>query len=248
MSMNHGSTSLSIYIPNMPQPDGSMEGLNSRTFGAGLKRKRIEFVPPEPPSWSSRLEKPPNHSLGDLYLSITLKENDTPLENPTGSVGTPDDSDKLEAETGNRLKEGDICEICKLHIQSNRKEKATASSSHELSLAHQVCAEHSYPPSHLDRGRQGLKYLSFYGWDPDSRLGLGASGRGIRVPIKAKMKHDTAGLGVELPEGKLKMEKTVEKLGAKEVRKLEMKNKKQREKLQQKFYGNDDIEKYLGAG
>lgn len=93
-----------------------------------------------------------------------------------------------------------------------------------------------------------MKYLTSYGWDPDSRLGLGAKGEGILAPVKAKVKSDTVGLGVVFPKGvdKRKMEKKVEKLDAKRVRKMEEEGKKRRERLQELFYRNDDLERYLG--
>ena len=236
----------------MSEPAGSATEFDQRNFSADLIRRRIEFIPSKGTPEISGPVKPANNSLSDLYLSITLKGEGTRLEKPLKGAETPDGLDDYEQQnekhTEKGLKDGMLCEICKLPIQTHGIETATTSTSHELSLAHQVCAEHSYPPSHLDRGRQGLKYLSSYGWDPDSRLGLGASGSGIRIPIKAKEKHDTVGLGVKLPEGNQKVEKTIEKLDAKAVRKLEAKNKKHREKLQQKFYGNDDLEKYLGSG
>lgn len=44
-----------------------------------------------------------------------------------------------------------------------------------------------------------MRYLSSYGWDPDSRLGLGATGReGIREPVRTRPKNDTVGLGMNL--------------------------------------------------
>lgn len=120
---------------------------------------------------------------------------------------------------------------------------------HETSLVHQVCLAHSHPPSHLDRNRAGVKYLSSYGWDPDSRLGLGAKGEGVRVPIKAKVKNDTVGLGVEraISKGQV-VAKKVERLDAKGLRRKELEGKKREKRLQQMFYGADDVEKYLGTG
>ena len=68
------------------------------------------------------------------------------------------------------------------------------------------------------------------------------------MPIKAKMKNDTVGLGVELRETKKGPEKKVELLDAKKVRKKDLEDQKKRVKLQQMFYGNDDVERYLGGG
>lgn len=109
-----------------------------------------------------------------------------------------------------------------------------------------VCLKHSHPPPDFDRTRPGLKYLSSYGWDPDSRLGLGASGEGIRAPIKVKIKNDTLGLGIELQDGVKAQIKKKESLNAKQARRKDSENKKKGEKLQELFYGNDDLQKYLG--
>ena len=91
--------------------------------------------------------------------------------------------------------------------------------------------------------------MSSYGWDLDGRLGLGAKGEGVRVPIKAKVKNDTVGLGVEraISRGQT-VAKKVERLDAKGVRRRELEGKKREKRLQQMFYGADDVEKYLGTG
>ena len=73
-------------------------------------------------------------------------------------------------------------------------------------------------------------------------------GEGIIVPIKTKVKSDNLGVGIELPKMKDRAgrERKVVKLGAKEVREMEARGARKRERLQQAFYGNDDLEKYLG--
>ncbi|KAJ5558262.1 hypothetical protein N7535_008476 [Penicillium sp. DV-2018c] len=102
------------------------------------------------------------------------------------------------------------------------------------------------PPSHLDRTRAGLRYLSTYGWDPDSRLGLGAAGReGIREPIKPRVKHDTAGLGTGLDEDgdrvrsdRIPVPAKVQKkkqLNAKQVRKSVIEERRRAERLRRVF-------------
>ncbi|KAK8106177.1 hypothetical protein PG999_009536 [Apiospora kogelbergensis] len=67
------------------------------------------------------------------------------------------------------------------------------------------------------------------------------------VPDQGKAKEDTLGIGVEVPKDleKWKKEKP-QKLDAAKVRKKVAEDKKRREKLQRQFYGNPDIEKYLG--
>jgi hypothetical protein len=126
---------------------------------------------------------------------------------------------------------------------------APKSRPHEASLAHQVCLAHSHPPSHLDRTRKGLAYLSTYGWDPDSRLGLGSEGQGIQFPIKTKAKDDKLGIGVVLPKpGEMKRKEKVVKLDAGKVRKVQERDKRKRERLQEMFYRSEDVERYLGGG
>ena len=93
--------------------------------------------------------------------------------------------------------------------------------------------------------------MSSYGWDPDSRLGLGATGAGIRIPIKGTPKNDTADLGVDTKgDGKKRVvtAKKIEKLDAGRVRKEEERGRRKGERLREMFYRNDDVERYLGAG
>ena len=215
-----------------------------RLFGAGIKRKRVDFVPVGALSTAAPRETNPPTFTGDQYLSLVLK-NDS-LSKGSNKTDTNVSNEPESTSQDLRGSKGAICEICNLPF--NDDAITTPSRPHEASIAHQVCLKHSYPPSHLDRERQGLKYLSSYGWDPDSRLGLGATGEGIRAPIKAKVKNDTVGLGVELREPKDMPEQKMERLDAKKVRKKELEDRKKREKLQQIFYGNDDVEKYLGGG
>jgi hypothetical protein len=95
--------------------------------------------------------------------------------------------------------------------------------------------------------------LETYGWDPNSRKGLGARGEGIRIPVKAKEKKDTSGLRETVDEdnGKAKRKTNVEKddkvvrLNAKQIRIKDMEDKKRAERLRKSFYGQD-LEKYLG--
>lgn len=213
-----------------------------RLFGAGIKRKRVDFVPAGALSTAAPKETNIPTFTGEQYLSLVLK-NGSPSKGPDETdIEVSDGSESTFQKQGGS--KGAICEICNLPFNDSDNAITTP---HEASIAHQVCLKHSYPPSHLDRERQGLKYLSSYGWDPDSRLGLGASGEGIRVPIKAKVKNNTVGLGVELKEPKDLPKEKVDRLDAKKVRKKELEDRRKREKLQQIFYGNDDVEKYLGG-
>src|SRR5438045_5191515 len=141
---------------------------DQRVFGAGIRRKRVQFVPS-----SSHLTKSTQTSVtksgatGDFYLSLVLPKSNE------GKERSPAESNTL-------------CEVCNIPLgPENSDNKATGKPTvpdvpHESLLAHQVCLSHSHPPSHLDRSRKGLQYLESYGWDPDSRKGLGREGQGIR--------------------------------------------------------------------
>lgn len=246
---------------------------DQRVFGAGIKRKRVKFVP----STSSTGTAPPNtkqnaKSISDLYLSLVLPKEASPTEVSAQTSPKSSSISQVSSE-GNRASEDStdgpgLCDICRLPLVSSDDMKiatVTRRSStdtiqpnqhqpprprpHEASLAHQVCLTHSHPPSHLDRNRKGLTYLSAYGWDPDARLGLGAKGQGIQYPIKAKAKDDKMGIGVVLPEERERLKKRkLEKLDAGKVRKLYETDKRKGERLREMFYRNDDVERYLGKG
>ena len=212
--------------------------VDQRIFGAGIKRKRVKFVPSTsvssnatPPSTTSA------KSVSDRYLSLVLPKQ-IPDEEQSAAPSAADYEDEISQ----------VCEICKLPFEeASEQEEPSKPRPHEASLAHQVCLTHSHPPSHLDRSRKGLAYLSAYGWDPDSRLGLGASGQGIQFPIKSKPKDDKLGIGVVVPKGIVKKKKEA-KLDAGKVRKMQEADKKKGEMLREMFYRNDDVERYLGGG
>jgi G-patch domain len=216
---------------------------DQRVFGAGIKRKRIAFIP------STNLEsvaqthtQAPATTSHDRYLSIIQKK----------WGGSPEDTD---AKASNKTQDGNrnppLCPICNLPLSAPYPVAASgtgsAKSFHDSSIAHQVCVTHSHPPSHIDREHVGLKYLSSYGWDPDNRQGLGAKGEGIRAPIKAKIKSDTVGLGIDIREGRTvqKQKPPLIRLNAKQIRQQEAEGKKREARLREAFYGKD-LEKYLG--
>lgn len=222
---------------------------DQRVFGAGIKRKRVQFIraatadtsQPTPP-----LTRTVN--AGDRYLSIVLPPEKKPTSDKnTAQVATTDATAAVSRTADTNSSRCDICNL-PLNPISNASELAVRP--HETSLVHQACLVQSHPPSHFDRTRHGLRYLSSYGWDPDSRLGLGAKGEGIRAPLKGKVKNDTVGLGVE--DGWTKRpivdQKPVQKLDAKSVRRKDDEDRKRRERLQEMFYGNADLEKHLSPG
>ncbi|KAL1977387.1 hypothetical protein VTN31DRAFT_246 [Thermomyces dupontii] len=229
----------------------------------------------------------PGSRVADQYLAIVMgkkKKKDEGADHPQDGTVTPastepnkaaESSPDSKSSTGEGIR---ICEVCKVPLPSEEEStsateeedddstsstgksrgRARRATPHEASLVHQICLEHVHPPSHLDRTRHGMRYLTSYGWDPDSRRGLGASGEGILYPIKAKPKHDTIGLGVD-PEEIAAMEvrrkqreeeraKQRQKLNAKQARQSYAADRKKAERLRELFYRNDDIEKYLGGG
>ncbi|KAI9857872.1 MAG: hypothetical protein M1813_007987 [Trichoglossum hirsutum] len=209
---------------------------DQRVFGAGLKRKRVQFVPAtrdgvdaSPPV--ATLETP---SIRDYYLSVVLpqsKDKETNTNPPSCS------NSEQQAAT--------ICPSCHLPLPP------TPQKPHESTLPHQVSLPHSHPPSSLPREHIGLQYLCAHGWDPDSRAGLGANGEGVRYPVKVKWKGDTVGLGVKVSgvgRGAVADKGKVKKLGAKEVRKREEEQRRKGERLREQFYASVDVETYLRAG
>jgi G-patch domain len=211
---------------------------DQQVFGAGIRRKRVPFVraESEPPCPS---QAPPKQGLGDRYLSIVLPRSSADAENvQKQSIDAPEDtmtSDEV------------VCTVCKLPIIPAASSGPTKP--HGSSLAHQVCLSHSHPPSHLDREKMGLKYLSSYGWDPDARRGLGATETGIRVPIKSRIKNNTVGLGVK-DSDRVQVQKEAKKntrLNAKQMRQQQAAGKKREMQLRDAFYGKD-LEAYLGPG
>ncbi|KAM3067187.1 hypothetical protein ACMFMF_009689 [Clarireedia jacksonii] len=221
---------------------------DQRVFGAGIKRKRVQFVP-STTTCTSTLQPISNPSSSSSAKSIILPKDKLDADGISSAAASPS-SNVPDKQAG--AQEAQVCEVCKLPAKSD-SDIATSSSvstirPHEASLAHQVCLSHSHPPSHLDRNRKGLAYLSSYGWDPDSRRGLGANGQGIQFPIKTKQKDDKLGIGVVLPkEGERRKKEKPEKLDAGKVRKLYEKDKKRAEKLREMFYRNDDVDRYLGT-
>lgn len=236
---------------------------DQRVFGAGIRRKRVPFVRSAEHELrtTARPSSTPSTSIANTYLSIVLKTDakkdgsststSTPRERsppPRTTQSAPPTSEAIAPPPSNH------CEICNLPLfEPGIDSYTTATRPHEASLAHQVCLNHSHPPSHLDRARTGLRYLSTYGWDPDSRLGLGAPGReGIREPLKGRIKNDKAGLGSGLDKDGDRLPapppppKKIQKLNAKQARKGADEARKRGDKLRNMFFQNDEVLKYLG--
>lgn len=219
-----------------------------RAFAEGLSRKPISFVPASSGNLKTTEQpgEPANKSVSDLYLNIVLSK-----QTASSAPASPGSSSRA-------AEEPQICPVCKVpvtssqhrsHSQESGPSAQAKTSRHEASFVHQVSLEHSHPPSSIDRSRMGLSVLESQGWDPDARRGLGASGQGIQFPLKPVPKDDTRGLGLVVPkefEGK-KKEKKPALLHAGKVRKMAQEDRNKADKLRQHFYGNPDLDRYLGG-
>lgn len=218
---------------------------DQKYFGAGIKRRRVHFVPsstgslPASPGVSVNGGASKSISASERYLAVVFKKSQSapPPDIVEGAatkhpktaiaqVATQDDHYQQPKENlpdqqvfnSQDTQETSICDICKTTINPSHP-----TSTHTSTLVHQICLPHSHPPSALDRKRKGINILQSYGWDPDARLGLGAGGEGILHPVKAKEKRDTVGLGVGSEydeEARLRPKKKV-KERPKEVKKLD---------------------------
>ncbi|OJI89546.1 hypothetical protein ASPTUDRAFT_34530 [Aspergillus tubingensis CBS 134.48] len=255
---------------------------DQRVFGAGIRRKRVPFVrsseqhqqhlsttrvsssEPATPSIST------GQSIASKYLSIVLsKSKSNPTTTPTESRPIPESEPSSDSRSHSEQKEEggedvEICPVCNLPYTTPTHDTSDGGIEggtgerrrhiHEATLPHQLSLPHSHPPSHLDRTRPGLRYLAAYGWDPDSRVGLGPQGReGIREPVKGKVKEDTVGLGAVVPEvkdksgdkggrGRVQKKKV---LNAKEARKGQLEERKKGERLRELFFQDEDVLRYL---
>ncbi|KAL2175720.1 uncharacterized protein P884DRAFT_301465 [Thermothelomyces heterothallicus CBS 202.75] len=249
---------------------------HQRPFGTGLFRKPIAFVSASAggqqlKSVDDTAAAKPRQDVADIYLSMVLPEDATRSRSapPTSSTNTSSSNNNNNNSSsssssssstttttktvGDESSQPSTCPVCRLPLDTDPE-------THQQTLAHQVCLPHSQPPSALDRTRMGLAYLSAYGWDPDSRKGLGAEQQGIRYPVKAKVKDDNLGIGMRAPsppppprgekqrEEKEKEKKKAQLLDAKKVRKMALDDRKKAARIRQDLFGDGRLEKYLGPG
>ena len=223
---------------------------DQRAFDTSVRRKPVKFIPAGAPiaapvaapvaaPIADTTAPPAQPPAADRYISIVMNRTDK-----TQSTG----SGVTEAHPAQSASSNPLCQICHLPIPSALPhETAGSSRAHEATIAHQVCLTHSHPPSSIDRSGRGYKYLTSYGWDPDSRLGLGADGGGIRAPIRGILKNDTVGLGIEtrrdLPQPR---NRRMETLDAGKVRKKHEHDRRRGRKLHDMFYRSEEVLKYLG--
>ncbi|USP74381.1 hypothetical protein yc1106_01655 [Curvularia clavata] len=207
-------------------PDVSTAPLTEqRAFGRGLWKNPIQFVSSTPEAQTAA-PSINGKTMAEKYLAIMF---------PNGQPQpTPDAYPR--------------CGICGEPV------KETDQRIHYLSPAHQAALPRAPIPSAIDRRRMGLKYMEKHGFDVDARQGLGSSGQGMLFPLVPKEKRDKLGLGVDKKEhvqqkamgGASRAEVKEGRLDAGKVRKLAQAEKKKHEKLQAMFYGNDEVERYLG--
>lgn len=198
-----------------------------QAYGRGLWKNPITFVPAAPEVKSTPSNAVDGQSIAQKYLAIMF---------PNGQPTPEPDTYPL-------------CGICGTPVRESDHRI------HFLSPAHQAALPRAPTPSAIDRTRMGLKYMQSYGWDVDARMGLGANGEGMLFPLVPKEKRDKLGLGVDrkAEERRKKLVNGVGvarpgevKLDAGKVRKLEKGDRRKHDKLQRMFYGNDEVEKYLG--
>ncbi|PSN72708.1 hypothetical protein BS50DRAFT_568298 [Corynespora cassiicola Philippines] len=147
-----------------------------------------------------------------------------------------------------------LCETCGHEMREPTRNL------HYSSLNHMLSQPVKPVPSAMDRERVGYKILQKDGFDIDSQKGLGRNGEGMLAPIKPVVKDNTLGLGFKEPKSNeppvdrhgnlITKPKPAPKIPLKTdagaVRKRAREEKKRDARLRQEFYGNDDIEKYLG--
>jgi hypothetical protein len=196
-------------------------------YGRGLWKRPVAFVPAAsstPPAPSKPID---GQSIAQKYLAIMFP-NGQPIPEPDAYP---------------------LCGICGEPVkEANHR-------IHFLSAAHQAALPRAPVPSAIDRTRMGLKYMQNYGWDVDARVGLGANGEGMLFPLVPKEKRDKLGLGVDkkaeerrkgLISGRAVPKPGEIRLDAGKIQKLAKVEKRKHHKLQRMFYGNDEVEKYLG--
>ncbi|EKJ75514.1 hypothetical protein FPSE_04289 [Fusarium pseudograminearum CS3096] len=197
-----------------------------RPFGAGIKRKQIEFVRARDPDAGLSTATTSTATLvGDLYTTIVLKSD---TENKDAK--TSEEEAKEAAQ---------ICPDCGLDVSSTTQP-------HEAALAHQVSLRHTMPPSALDRSRMGVRTLTSQGWDMDAHEGLGREREGIRHPIKVKEKNNKLGIGAATPKTQEKKKEHMPyPINKKELKRHRAKERQRHERLQHEIYGRVDVESYL---
>lgn len=218
---------------------------DQRIFGAGLKRKRVQFVPSSSESTTAEaIGDPTSEQPGSSnpYRRHLATNATATHEGVQSTASHPEDS------VGSSAPERQDCPICHLPIAPD--------ATHHASIAHQVCLPHAHPPSSIDRRRKGVAMMTTHGWDPDQRHGLGSTGQGILYPVVAREKVDKYGVGLvssalDDTSTSTKAVKPARKreaprnLDAGKVRARHDQQKKDDQRMREGFYGDEDVQKYL---
>jgi len=213
-------------LPEDDDPDISTKPfVEQRAFGRGLWKNPIQFIS-SAPEVSPVTTSTNGKSMAERYLAIMF----------------PNGEPKPQPDAYPR------CGICGEPVKESDQRI------HYLSPAHQAALPRAPIPSAIDRTRMGLKYMEKHGYDVDARKGLGSSGQGMLFPLVPKEKRDKLGLGIDKKDhqkrrelgGASRADVREARLDAGKVRKLAQVEKKRHDKLQKMFYGNDEVEKYLG--
>jgi len=212
-----------------------------RAFGAGIKRKRIDFVPQSASTAVVTTSTTSKQGAGDLYLSIVLskKARGDEIVEVAQPTAHKIEEEVPKSEVLSDEKPATICSICTRPI-------TTSISQHEATIHHQLALPHSHPPSSIDRTSRGLNYLSSYGWDPDARLGLGASNSGRLHPVRATDRLDKDKLGVGATQATIRKAIKEKKLDAGETKKKEEEIKARAARMRQLVFNSDEVNKHLG--
>ncbi|KAF1968623.1 hypothetical protein BU23DRAFT_602078 [Bimuria novae-zelandiae CBS 107.79] len=193
-------------------------------YGRRLWQNPIPFVPATPQTPAASTPKPDGRSFAEQYLALVF---------PNG----PPSSKSTAYPT---------CGICSAPV------KESSDRMHYLSPVHQAALPEIHTPSGIDRRRLGLRVMEKHGFDVDARMGLGSAGQGMLFPIVPKEKRDKRGLGVDKKVVQREKREALAPKGvtldAGQVRKLAAKQKKKHDRLQEMFYGDDRLERYLGGG
>lgn len=237
-----------------------MDGAGDDSKASDRKRKYIQFVRESSSSshGGSNSATRPIRQSHTIYESIVLskkKPQQTTDSTTASNSDTPADVASITT-TDDEAKSEFICPVCNLAV-GQAKDNSVAR--HEASLAHQVCLEPSHAPVAVDRTRRGFAYLNSYGWEPEERVGLGARGEGRLYAIQPRKKEGREGIGTatgsdsdEFPNTLEKKKKkkpdvaVTETLDAAGMQKQERERRRKDRKMQNLFFGNDDVNKYLG--
>lgn len=228
---------------------------DKRVFAAGIKRKRVHFVAASDTACNNAAPMSSGPSASDFYLNLVLPKQDSSSTTRASSALPQASIEQHTAALESPATEV-VCQTCGLPIDTS-----SSITPHAALLAHQLSLPHSHPPSSLSRTHPGLRILQSQGWDPDSRLGLGAMGGGIRFPIKAKEKGNKMGVGASIPvpkkgdaevsmavqESRIKKKKEDErkKKGKGWLKKQVEQERRKGDKLKDLFYGSEELDKHL---